>query len=96
MRRIAKAPFLQRVPANELGSKVRPQPLPATLEGPAPEGFSPAYGDDLAATGDRVTVFGTIVEEPATDTDRLRRSLFYGEAAAINRRALQVAVELAA
>lgn len=80
MRRLAKAPFLLRVPASELGPEVRPRPLPSTLEGPAPEGFTPAYGDALAATADRVTAFGTIVEEPATDTDRLRRSMFYAEA----------------
>jgi hypothetical protein len=80
MRRLAKAPFLERVPANELGSKVKPRPLPATLEGSAPEGFSPAYGDALEATADRLAAFGTIVEEPATDTERLRRSMFYAEA----------------
>lgn len=80
MRRLAKAPFLQRIPASELGSKVRPRPLPAALEGLAPEGFTPAYADALAATADRVTAFETIVEEPATDTDRLRRSMFYAEA----------------
>jgi hypothetical protein len=80
MQRLATAPFLQPIPANKLVSKVKPRPLPATLEGPVPEGFTPAYGDALAATDARVTAFGTIVEEPATDTDRLRRSMFYAEA----------------
>jgi len=80
VQRLARAPFLQPVPADELRSRVKPRPLPATLAGPAPEGFTPEYADALAATADRVTAFGTILEEPATDADILRRSMFYAEA----------------
>jgi hypothetical protein len=80
VQRLAKAPFLEPVPADRLGSEVRPRPLPATLAGPAPEGFTPGYAAALVATADRVTAFGTILEEPATDVDVLRRSMFYAEA----------------
>jgi hypothetical protein len=80
LRRLAKAPFLQPVPAEELPPGVRPRPLPAALGNAAPEGFSPEYADDLAATGRRVAAFGSILEEPAGEADRLRRSMLYAEA----------------
>ena len=80
LRRLAGAPFLQPVHAEDLPLGVRPRPLPATLGTTAPEGFSPQYADDLAATARRVTAFASILEEPADDADRLRRSMLYAEA----------------
>jgi hypothetical protein len=80
LRRLAGAPFLNPIHAEELPSGVRPRPLPATLGTAAPEGFSPEYATDLAATARRVTAFGSILEEPAGEADHLRRSMLYAEA----------------
>jgi hypothetical protein len=80
LRRLAGAPFLKPVRAEELPSGVRPRPLPATLGTAALEGFSPEYANDLAATARRVTTFGSILEEPAGEADHLRRSMLYAEA----------------
>ena len=79
--RLSGAPFLEPVHADDLASEVAPDPDPAALVGPAPLGFSAAYADDLATTGDRVAAFASIVEEPADEADRLRRQLLYAEAA---------------
>jgi uncharacterized protein DUF6049 len=80
LRRLAGAPFLEPVHAEALSSGVRPRPLPATLGTTTPEGFSPEYVDDLAATSRRVTAFASILVEPATDATLLRRSVLYAEA----------------
>ncbi len=80
LRRLAGAPFLQPVHAEELLLGVRPRPLPATLGTSAPQGFSPEYVDDLVATARRVTAFEAILVEPATDANLLRRSMLYAEA----------------
>ena len=80
LRRLAGAPFLEPIHAEELPLGVRPRPLPATPGTAAPEGFSPEYVDDLAATARRVTAFEAILVEPATDANFLRRSMLYAEA----------------
>ena len=80
VRRLAQAPFLQPVPAEDLGGQVLPPPEPATLEPTTPEIFSTLYTDDLAAASDRVGAFEAAVEEPAGEADRLRRALLYAEA----------------
>jgi hypothetical protein len=80
VRRLAGAPFLKPVHAEDLPGGVLPPPLPARLGTASPEGFSPGYTNDLAATARRVTVFGSILEEPAGEADRLRRWLLYAEA----------------
>ena len=80
LRRLAGAPFLEPIYAEELPLGVRPRPLPATPGTAAPEGFSPEYVDDLAATARRVTAFEAILVEPATDANFLRRSMLYAEA----------------
>jgi hypothetical protein len=80
VRRLARAPFLAPVHAEDLPDRVLPPPLTATLETSAPEGFSTTYADDLATTGRRVAAFGAILEEPADEADLLRRSMLYAEA----------------
>jgi hypothetical protein len=80
VRRLAGAPFLKPVHAEDLPGAVLPPPLPARLGTASPEGFSLGYTNDLAATARRVTVFGSILEEPAGEADRLRRWLLYAEA----------------
>jgi hypothetical protein len=80
VRRLAQAPFLQTVQAEDLGGKVSPPPDPATLGSTTPEIFSTLYTDDLAAASDRLSAFGAVVEEPAGEADRLRRYLLYAEA----------------
>jgi hypothetical protein len=78
--RLARAPFLDQVHSEDLPDGVRPPPLRASLGTSSPEGFSPEYANDLAATGRRVAAFGSILEEPAGEADRLRRWLLYAEA----------------
>lgn len=80
LRRLAGAPFLDPVHAQGLPLDIRPRPLPATLGTAAREGFTPQYADDLAVMAGRVNAFGSIVEEPSSDVDRLRRSMLYAEA----------------
>jgi hypothetical protein len=80
LRRLAGAPFLEPVHAEELPIAIRPRPLPATLGTTPSEGFSLQYVDDLAATARRVEAFASILEEPAGEADRLRRSILYAEA----------------
>jgi hypothetical protein len=80
LRRLAGAPFLEPVHAEELPIAIRPRPLPATLGTTASEGFSLQYVDDHLATTRRVEAFASILEEPADEADRLRRSLLYAEA----------------
>lgn len=80
IRRLAGAPFLEPVHAEELASRVQPPPIDATLGASAPEGFTPGYASDVAATARRVAAFGSILEEPAGEADRLRRSMLYAEA----------------
>ena len=78
--RLSGAPFLKPVNAEDLAFAVRPEPDSATLRGPAPRGFTAAYADELATTGERVAAFASILEEPTDEADRLRRRLLYAEA----------------
>lgn len=80
VRRLTQAPFLEPAHAGDLRGHVLPPPEPATL-GPEPaEVFLPAYTADLVAAAQRVNTFGSVVEEPAGEADRLRRGLLYAEA----------------
>jgi hypothetical protein len=80
VRRLTQAPFLEPVHADDLRDHVLPPPAPATL-GPEPaEAFRPSYTADLVAAAERVNTFGSVVEEPAGEADRLRRDLLYAEA----------------
>jgi hypothetical protein len=80
LRRLAGAPFLEPVHAEELPIAIRPAPFPATLGTTTPEGFSLQYVDDLAAAARRVEAFASILEEPEGEADRLDRSILYAEA----------------
>jgi hypothetical protein len=80
VRRLAQAPFLELVRAEDLSGKILPPPEPATLGTAAPEIFSTLYTQDLAEASHRVSAFGAVVEEPAGEADRLRRNLLYAEA----------------
>jgi hypothetical protein len=80
VRRLAQAPFLESVQAEDLGGRLLPPPEPATLGSTTPEIFSTLYTEELAAASDRLSAFGAVVEEPAGEADRLRRSLLYAEA----------------
>ena len=80
VRRLTQAPFLESVHAGELSGHVLPPPEPATL-GPQPaEVFLSSYTADLVEAAQRVNTFGSVVEEPAGEADRLRRGLLYAEA----------------
>lgn len=78
--RLASAPFLEPVHAEDLPDRVKPPPRPATLETLPTEGFSPEYANDLAATADRVAAFGAILEEPAGEANLMRRAILYAGA----------------
>jgi hypothetical protein len=80
LRRLSRAPFLQPIHAEDLPGEIRPPPDSAELDDTAPATFSTLYMDDLAATARRLAAFGAILEEPAGEIDRLRRSLLYAEA----------------
>ena len=78
--RLTHAPFLASVHADDLGGEVLPPPEAATLGSEAPEVFSASYTEALAAAGRQVSTFGSVVEEPAGEVDRLRRWLLIAEA----------------
>jgi hypothetical protein len=80
LERLSRAPFLDQIHAEDLPGGIKPPPDAAELDNPAPEGFSAAYADDLAETGDRVAAFASILEGPAEEADRLRRGMLYAEA----------------
>jgi hypothetical protein len=80
VRRLSRAPFLDPIHAEDLPSGILPPPDLAGLNNPAPAGFSTFYENKLAAAGRRLAAFGAILEEPAGEVDRLRRSLLYAEA----------------
>jgi hypothetical protein len=80
LQRLAGAPFLDPIHAAGLSLDIRPRPIPAPLGTTAREGFTPGYTEDLAVMAARVTAFASIVEDPSSDVDRLRRSTLYAEA----------------
>ena len=80
VRRLAQAPFLESVQAEDLGERLSPPPEPATLGSTTPEIFSTLYTEELAAASYRLSAFGAVVEEPAGEADRLQRYLLYAEA----------------
>jgi hypothetical protein len=77
--RLANAPFLDAVNAEDLATGVRPEPAAATLEDTPASGFTLAYADELAAAATRVATFAAILDEPVPEADRLRRALMYAE-----------------
>ena len=80
VRRLIQAPFLEPAHAGDLRGHVLPPPEPATLGGERAEVFLSTYTADLVAAAQRVNTFGSVVEEPAGEADRLRRGLLYAEA----------------
>jgi hypothetical protein len=80
LRRLTQAPFLQPVHAKDLPARIRPEPDRATLDGRRRGGFSDPYMSDLVATARDVEAFASIVHEPASEADRLRRAILYAEA----------------
>ncbi len=80
VRRLSQAPFLRRVTAEDLGDDILPPPDLATLGAEAPDLFSASYTEDLAATAHQVSAFGSVVDEPPGEVDRLRRALLTAEA----------------
>ena len=80
MRRLTQAPFLEPIHAEDLRSRVLPPPEPSTLSPEPVEVFRPSYVADLVETAQRVNTFGSVVEEPAGEAERLRRGLLYAEA----------------
>ena len=80
VRRLTQAPFLEPAHADDLSGHVLPPPEPATLGSEPAEVFRSSYTDDLVAAAQRVNTFGSVVEEPAGEADRLRRGLLYAEA----------------
>jgi hypothetical protein len=78
--RLTRAPFLEPAHAGDLSEHVLPPPEPATLGSEPAEVFLSSYTADLVATAQRVNTFGSVVEEPAGEADRLRRGLLYAEA----------------
>ena len=78
--RLSNAPFLEPVHAADLRNGIPPTD-PATLRSDEPpEVFSSSYVEDLAAATHRLNAFGSVVEEPVDEVDRLRRALLTAEA----------------
>ena len=78
--RLSHAPFLESVHADDLGGEVQPPPEATTLRAETPDVFSASYTDALVAAARQVSTFGSVVEEPAGEVDRLRRWLLIAEA----------------
>jgi hypothetical protein len=78
--RLATAPFLSPLHAEDLPGSIVPAPLNATLEPRVPERFSPSYVDDLFTTARDVSAFASMVQRPDDDATRLERAILYAEA----------------
>ncbi|MGH7540733.1 MAG: hypothetical protein ACRELC_07025, partial [Gemmatimonadota bacterium] len=81
VRRLAGAPFLQSVHAEDLADRILPGPGETGLRSRRSERFSPGYVNDLVATEADVAAFDAMVPEDDTEPDRLRRQILYAEAA---------------
>jgi hypothetical protein len=79
VRRLAGAPFLLAVNAEDLSDVVEPAPDGATLEPRRRGAFSAEYVDDLDHTSEDVAAFAAMVREPADEAGRLRRWILYAE-----------------
>ncbi len=79
VRRLAGAPFLLAVHADDLPDAIEPAPMEAALEPRRRGTFSFPYVDDLTHTADDVSAFAAMVLEPATEAERLRRWILYAE-----------------
>ncbi len=80
VRRLATAPFLRTVHADDLSDRIRPEPAGAVLEPHPLEAFSPGYADDLFTTARDVTAFAAMLQGPHDEADRLQRAILYAEA----------------
>jgi hypothetical protein len=78
--RLATAPFLRSLHAEDLAGRIVPPPIRASLEPQVSERFSLPYVDDLFTTGRDVAAFASMVEQPGQEADRLERAMLYAEA----------------
>jgi hypothetical protein len=80
VQRLAAAPFLRSVHAEDLPDGIRPEPEPATLNPRRTEGFSAGYAEDLSATARDVAAFAAMLDGPNDEADLLQRTVLYAEA----------------
>jgi hypothetical protein len=81
LRRVADAPFLDVVPADELIRLVPPPAEPGPLAQPSTSVFSHGYVEGIKRERRDVAAYRSMVPATSPIPDRLTRNLFYAEAA---------------
>ncbi|MGE5227688.1 MAG: hypothetical protein ACM3OO_12510 [Planctomycetaceae bacterium] len=80
--RLAAAPFLRPLHAQDLVSIVNPAGADATLRDMTPIPFSSGYADAIRSLQDSVTAYASMLTQETAVPDQLRRGLFTSEAPA--------------
>ncbi len=80
IRRLADAPFLRAMRAQELATSVNPPGQPASLAVPSQARFSTLYAEGIRAERRNVSAYRSMEVDDATGADQLDRSLLYAEA----------------
>jgi hypothetical protein len=78
--RLADAPFLRPVHAQDFVQEVNPTGPPAVLASPSLATFSRTYVDGIHAERRDIEAFRSMLVEPGPEPDRLERDLLYAEA----------------
>jgi hypothetical protein len=77
--RLATAPFLEHLPAEELVRSIEPPPVVTELAEPSRARFSAGYVAALRREGAAIDAFASMLAEPSPAPERLRRNLFFAE-----------------
>jgi hypothetical protein len=79
--RLAEAPFLQPMHAQDFVAAVSPPGPDARLRAPDDGAFSPSYAESIRSLGRDVEAFESMLTEPGQIPDRLQRDLMFAASA---------------
>ena len=79
--RIASAPFLRSMAAQDLVTQIPPPSAPSALASPSTARFSPAYAEAIKRERRDLIAFRSMMVDGSPVADRLARDLLYAEAA---------------
>jgi hypothetical protein len=79
VQRLATAPFLRHLPADELVTSLEPAPAPAELQPRPRSRFSASYVAALRRESAAIDAYASMLAAPSAAPERLRRNLFFAE-----------------